>query len=201
MSNQTNTNATQFGTIAQNIAPYGVMMAIFALVYAACFGLTWGWAGWTLLGLVCVAALIIVVLSVRNVCHAKQFPVAQTAEGQRIVRTMGILSGITYSTIWLLGIILAVIGQAKFIMPMVTLLIGFHFVPQAKIMSRKIDYFVAPVPIFAAVVAIYLGCFTNEPWTVLYAVAGAGGATATLIYGCYIIYAYRRLMRQYGIER
>ena len=39
MSNQTNTNATQFGTIAQNIAPYGVMMAIFALVYAACFGL------------------------------------------------------------------------------------------------------------------------------------------------------------------
>ena len=183
MSNQTNTNATQFGTIAQNIAPYGVMMAIFALVYAACFG------------------LIIVVLSVRNVCHAKQFPVAQTAEGQRIVRTMGILSGITYSTIWLLGIILAVIGQAKFIMPMVTLLIGFHFVPQAKIMSRKIDYFVAPVPIFAAVVAIYLGCFTNEPWTVLYAVAGAGGATATLTYGCYIIYAYRRLMRQYGIER
>lgn len=28
MSDQTNTNATQFGTIAQNIAPYGVMMAI-----------------------------------------------------------------------------------------------------------------------------------------------------------------------------
>ena len=81
MSNQTNTNATQFGTIAQNIAPYGVMMAIFALVYAACFGLAWDWAGWTLLGLVCVAALIIVVLSVRNICHAKQFPVAQTAEG------------------------------------------------------------------------------------------------------------------------
>ena len=162
MSNQTNTNATQFGTIAQNIAPYGVMMAIFALVYAACFGLAWCGAGWTLLGLVCVAALIIVVLSVRNVCHAKQFPAVQTAEGQRIVRTMGILSGITYSTIWLLGIILAVIGQAKFIMPMVTLLIGFHFVPQAKIMSRKIDYFVAPVPIFAAVVAIYLGCFTTN---------------------------------------
>lgn len=201
MSNQTNTNATQFGTIAQNIAPYGVMMAIFALVYAACFGLAWGGAGWTLLWLVCVAALIIVVLSVRNVCHAKQFPAVQTAEEQRIVRTMGILSGITYSTIWLLGIILAVIGQAKFIMLMVTLLIGFHFVPQAKIMSRKIDYFVAPVPIFAAVVAIYLGCFTNEPWTVLYAVAGTGGATATLAYGCYIIYAYRRLMRQYGIER
>ncbi len=168
MSNQTNTNATQFGTIAQNIAPYGVMMAIFALVYAACFGLAWGWTGWTLLGIVCVAALIIVVLSVRNVCHAKQFPATQTAEGQRIVRTMGILSGITYSTIWLLGITLAVIGQAKFIMPMVTLLIGFHFV---------------------------------EPWTVLYAVAGAGGATATLAYGCYIIYTYRRLMRQYGIER
>ena len=45
MSNQTNTNATQFGTIAQNIAPYGVMMAIFALVYAACFGLCLG-LGW-----------------------------------------------------------------------------------------------------------------------------------------------------------
>jgi len=67
-------------------------------------------------------------------------------------------------------------------------------------MNRKIDYFIAPVPIVFSLVASYLAFTTAIPWVEVYAVAGIGGACATMIYGAYMLYAYKKVAREYGVE-
>lgn len=85
-------------------------------------------------------------------------------------------------------------------MPTVTLIIGLHFIPQAKIMNRKIDYYVAPLPILTAIIAIYLAIQSDVSWLSVYAIASLGGALATSIYGMYILRIYKTLAKDNGVD-
>ena len=120
--------------------------------------------------------------------------------GKKILKNMSIVSAITYSALTVCAVTLSAVHLVKLIFPAVTLIIGLHFIPLAKIMNRKIDYFIAPVPIVFSLLASYLAFTTTMTWLEVYAVAGIGGACATMIYGAYMLYAYKRVARDYGVE-
>ena len=195
------TNTKQeFGEIAQNIAPYGIMMAVFSLFYSVWFCFAWGTAGRILFALTVVYGAYIVFASIKNIKHAKRFDAVPSEAGKKIGKSMGVVSAITYSAVTVFAATLHALHFEKLIFPAVTLIIGLHFIPLGKIMNRKIDCFIAPVPIVFSLVASYLAFTTAIPWPEVYAVAGIGGACATMIYGAYMLYAYKKVAREYGVE-
>jgi len=178
-----NETKMEFGEIAQNIAPYGIMMAVFTLFYSVWFCFAWGRAGMVLFALTVVYGAYIVFASIKNIKHAKRFKAVPSEAGKKIAKNMGIVSAISYSALTVIAVMLAAVHLEKLILPAVTLIIGLHFIPLAKIMNRKIDYFIAPVQIVFSLVASYLAFTTTMTWLEVYAVAGIGGASATMIFG------------------
>jgi len=190
----------EFGEIAQNIAPYGIMMAVFSLFYSVWFCFAWGTLGRILFALTVAYGGTIVFASIKNIKHAKRFKAVPSDAGKKILKNMSIVSAITYSAITVFAVTLSAVHLVKLIFPAVTLIIGLHFIPLGKIMNRKIDYLIAPVPIVFSLLASYLAFTTAIPWVEVYAVAGIGGAVATMIYGAYMLYAYKKVAREYGVE-
>ena len=195
-----NDTKQEFGEIAQNIAPYGIMMAVFTLFYSVWFCFAWGTVGLILFVLTGAYGAYIVFASIKNIKHAKRFKAVPSEAGKKIVKSMSIVSAITYSAITVFAATLSAVHLVKLIFPAVTLIIGLHFIPLGKIMNRKIDYFIAPVPIVFSLAASYLAFTTTMTWLEVYAVAGIGGAVATMIYGAYMLYAYKKVAREYGVE-
>ena len=195
-----NETKQEFGEIAQNIAPYGIMMAVFTLFYSVWFCFAWGALGRILFALTFAYGAYIVFASIKNIKHAKRFKAVPSEEGKKIAKSMTIVSAITYPALTVFAVTLAAVHLVKLIFPAVTFVIGLHFIPLAKIMHRKIDYFIAPVPIVFSLVASYLAFTTTMSWFEVYAVAGIGGACATMIYGAYMLYAYKKVVREYRVE-
>lgn len=195
-----NETKQEFGEIAQNIAPYGIMMAVFTLCYSIWFCFAWGTVGLILFALTVIYGAYIAFASIKNIKHAKRFKAVPSEAGKKIAKNMGIVSAITYSALTVFAVTFAAVHLVKLIFPAVTLIIGLHFIPLGKIMNRKIDYFIAPVPIVFSLAASYLAFTTTMTWLEVYAVAGIGGAFATMIYGAYMLYAYKKVVREYRIE-
>jgi len=189
-----------YGEAAQSIAPISMLMAIFMLIYTIWFGFAWGFIGWILFTLSVILACFLIVKSIQHMKHSKLFVNNKSAEGERIGKAMGILSAVSHGPLWLFVIILLIIDLHIFIIPAVTLIIGLHFIPQAKIMNRKLDYFVAPIPILSSIAAFYLALQTNASWLSVYSVAGVGGAIATAIYGLYTVKSYKTLALENGVD-
>ncbi|MCE7481560.1 hypothetical protein LZG07_06390 [Microbacterium profundi] len=76
--------------------------------------------------------------------------------------------------------------------------IGAHFLPMAHILGRRIDYLLGPVALVGAIIAGILALDSQVSWLVVFAVAGIGGAVATLCYAVYMARAYRRLRERAG---
>ena len=195
-----NETKMEFGEIAQNIAPYGIMMAVFTLFYSVWFCFAWGTVGRVLFALTFAYGAYIVFASIKNIKHAKRFKAVPSDAGKKIAKSMTIISAITYPAMTVCVVTLVAFHLVKLIFPAVTLIIGLHFIPLGKIMNRKIDYFIAPVPIVFSLVASYLAFTTTMTWLEVYAVAGIGGACATMIYGAYMLYAYKKVAQKYGVE-
>ena len=195
-----NETKQEFGEIAQNIAPYGIIMAVFTLCYSVWFCFAWGTVGLILFALTVIYGAYIAFASIKNIKHAKRFKVVPSEAGKKIVKKMSIVSAITYSAVTVFAATLSAVHLVKLIFPAVTLIIGLHFIPLGKIMNRKIDYFIAPVPIVFSLAASYLAFTTTMTWLEVYAVAGIGGAIATMIYGAYMLDAYKKVAQKYGVE-
>ena len=85
-----NETKQEFGEIAQNIAPYGIMMAVFTLFYSVWFCFAWGRAGMVLFALTVVYGAYIVFASIKNIKHAKRFKAVPSEAGKKIAKNMGI---------------------------------------------------------------------------------------------------------------
>lgn len=85
-----------FGEVAQSIAPLGIMMAIFMLIYSVWFGLAWVTIVWLGFGVTIVLAAFLIIKSIQNIRHAKKFPVNESEAGKKIGKSRGVLSGISY---------------------------------------------------------------------------------------------------------
>ncbi|MFC2552008.1 MAG: hypothetical protein ACFNUR_01845 [Candidatus Saccharibacteria bacterium] len=182
---------------AKSSAPFPILMAVFMLIYAVWFGLAWGLIGWAVFALLVVYAGWLIFHGVSAVHAVAQLPQPEpTPEVNRIGKQMQILSALTYIPLWIVIILLAVFSLQRYIMPALTLIIGMHFVPQAKIFHRTIDYCLAPLAIVATLAAFYIALTTNASWQMVYAVSGIGGALATAGYGLYMVMILRRLIRE-----
>lgn len=189
-----------YGEVAQNIAPVSLMMAVFLPVYTIWFGFAWDVIGWLFFGMSLLFSSYLIVKSIQNIKHSKRFEKNVSADGKKIGKAMGILSGVSYGILWLAVIVFIILKQYTFIIPIITLVIGLHFIPQAKIFNRKIDYFVAPLPIATALIAIFLAINYDVHWSFVYAIASIGGALASSIYGLYILQTYKSLAIRNGIK-
>lgn len=169
------------------------MMSAYAVFYSAWWPFAWGYAGAGAFALVLVLAVLFVVRGVAQIRHASSFPNNPTAEDQRLGKAMGFLNSVTHP-IWMLGaVVLLVFGQGRWVLPLMVLVIGAHFVPMARILGRRIDYLLGPLAMAAAVIAGMFALDAQVSWLVVFAVAGIGGAVATLCYAVYMARAYRRL--------
>lgn len=187
-----------FGSAAQDLAPFPVIMSGYAVFYAIWWPFAWGWAGVAAFVVVLIAAALLVARGVSQLRHAGQFPDQPTPEIVRERKAMLVLNSITHP-IWMLGsVLLLVFGQGTWALPLMVFVIGAHFVPMARILGRKIDYLLGPVTMIAAIAA---GIFAlnGQSWLVVFAMAGIGGAVATLCYALYLAREYRRLCRRAGV--
>ncbi|WP_427870116.1 hypothetical protein [Leucobacter luti] len=182
-----------FGSAAQGIAFFPVMMGVYAVFYSAWWPFAWGYAGAVAFALVLVVAVVFLLRGVAQIRHASSFPNNPTAEDERLGKAMGLLNSVTHP-IWMLGsAVLLMFGQGRWALPLMVFVIGAHFVPMARILGRKIDYLLGPVAMIGAIVAGMIALDPRVSWLVVCAVAGIGGAVATLCYAVYMARAYRRL--------
>lgn len=203
MASPEQTSTTQapewFGSAARGIAFFPVMMSAYAVFYAAWWPFAWGYIGAGAFALVLVLAVVFVARGVAQIRHASSFPNNPNAEDQRLGKAMGLLNSVTHP-IWMLGsIVLLVFGQGRWVLPLMVFVIGAHFLPMARILGRKIDYLLGPVAMAGAIVAGILALDSQVSWLVVFAVAGIGGAVATLCYAVYMAKAYRRLCERAGV--
>ena len=192
-----NTTRNNYIIAAKSIAPFPIIMAIFMLAYAVWFGIAWGAAGWASFTLFVAYAIWLIFQGVSNVRVSAKLPDVEFTElNNRIGKQMQILSMWTYIPLWIVIILLIVFGKYAYIMPAVTLIVGIHFLPQAKIFDRKIDYFLAPVPMFTALIAAYIATVSDTPWQIVFAISSIGGVVATASYGLYLAVQCQQLIKK-----
>ncbi|MEO6827156.1 MAG: hypothetical protein ABI255_07235 [Microbacteriaceae bacterium] len=80
-------------------------------------------------------SILFIVRGVQQIRHSTQFDVVSSPEDTRIAKAMGILNSVTHP-VWMLGTVaLLIVGQARWVMPLVVLVIGAHFLPMARILA------------------------------------------------------------------
>lgn len=188
-----------FGAAAQAVSFFPVMMSVYMLIYSVWWPFAWGPVGGIAFAVVLVTAVVFIFRGVRQIRHARRFEAVLSPEGQRIGRAMGILNSATHP-IWMLGsIALLIVGQGRWVMPLLVFVIGAHFLPMARILGRWIDYPLGLLMISFAVVGAVLAADPSVPWLIVFSVAGVGGTIATGIYAAYMAWAYGRMTRQAGL--
>ena len=81
-----NETKQEFGEIAQNIAPYGIIMAVFTLCYSIWFCFAWDTLGIVLFALTVIYGACIAFASIKNIKHAKRFKAVPSEAGKKIVK-------------------------------------------------------------------------------------------------------------------
>lgn len=108
-----------------------------------------------------------------------QFEAPESPEDTRIGRAMGILNSVTHP-VWMLGtIVLLIVGQGRWVMPLMVFVIGAHFLPIAHILGRWVDYPAGLLMIAFAVI---------------------GGTIATGFYAIYMAKRYGQMTRAAGLS-
>ncbi len=169
------------------------------LIYSVWWPFAWGLVGAIAFGVVGIAATAFVIRGVRQIRHAQQFQAVPSPEGQRIGRAMGILNSATHP-VWMLGsIVLVIVVQSRWVMPLLVFVIGAHFLPMARILGRWINYPLGLLMISFAVVSSVLAADPSVPWLMVFSVAGIGGTIATGVYAAYMAWEYGRMTAQAGL--
>ena len=190
-----------FGAAARDIAPFPVIMSGYAIFYAVWWPFAWGWAGAGAFLVVVAAAAFLVIRGVAQIRHAALFPNNPTPEIEGERKAMTMLNSITHPLYMFPSILLLVLGQGRWVLPLMVFVIGAHFVPMARILGRKIDYLLGPVTMIAAILAGVLALEEHVSWLIVFAVAGVGGTVSTLSYAIYLAADYHLLCARAGERR
>lgn len=174
-------------------------MSVYVVFYSVWWPFAWGPIGGALFAGALVYAAVFIVRGIRQIRHASQFVSEPTLEDARVERAMGILNSVAHP-IWMIGsVVLLILGEGRWILPLMVFVIGAHFLPMASILGRKIDYFLGPLAMVLALLAGYFALNPSVSWLTVFAVAGVGGALSTGSYAAYMARAYRALCREAGV--
>ncbi|MGB3413600.1 MAG: hypothetical protein WBA28_02675 [Microbacteriaceae bacterium] len=182
-----------YGEAIRSLAPQPIIQVFFMLVYALWWVFAWPVWGSAAFGLAVLFAGYVLVRSVRNIRHAREFENIPTIAGAKIGKSMAILSGVSYGALWAAAITLMLFGQWRWILPIVTVIIALHFFPLARIFHRKIDYFLAPIALLFALLGVWMASNPEVSWQFVNAITGIGGSVATGAYSAYMLYGYHVL--------
>lgn len=184
------------GTVLNGIASGMVPMAIFTPVYAIWAAVAWPVPG----GIVFIVALawsVYLGLTGRRLLRlSADLPDERTAHDGRITRGMTILSSAQGGLILLAVVVLVLLGQWEWILPVVAIVVALHFFPMASLFGRSIDYYLGTGMAIAALAGLTLAGM-GATWQVVWAVTGLGGALVTSMYGLYMVRTARRTLAQY----
>ncbi|GAA1632949.1 hypothetical protein [Leucobacter chromiireducens] len=191
------------GNAARAIAFFPLLMSVYAVFYAAWWPFAWGFWG---AGAFLVAALLALAFAVRGIAqmqHSARFapPTDGPSDPENQRRTTAItrINSIAHP-VWILGsIVLLALGRGRWVLPLMVVVIGLHFIPMARIMDRRIDYVLGPGSALFGVAAALLAQDPTVPWLTVFGVAGVGGALATLTYAWALARDYRRLSVRAGL--
>lgn len=119
--------------------------------------------GWSIFAIVCLFAAWLLDNGIHNIRYGATLPEPATDDkSSNIEKQIQRLSMWTYIPLWIITITLCVCRQFQYVLPAITLIIGIHFLPQARIFSRTIDYLLAPAPICSSLLAIYIAATTQN---------------------------------------
>lgn len=188
-----------YGAAARGISFFPVMMSVYMLIYSVWWPLAWGVPGTIAFVLVVALAAGFIVRGIRQIRHSTQFEVVRSPEGDRIDKAMGMLNSVTHP-VWMLGMVaLLILGQGRWVMPLMVFVIGVHFLPMARILNRWIDYPMGLLMVAFAILGGFSSADPSAPWVEVFAIAGTGGAIATGIYAAYMALGYSRMTRAAGL--
>jgi hypothetical protein len=109
--------------------------------------------------------------------------------------------GISYGALRIAVIVLGLLELWRWVLPVVALIIGIHFLPLAVVFSRRIDFALAPLAIGFAIVGLVLAAQPDISWQLVYGITAIGSAVTTGIYAAYILRGYRVMFREAGVTR
>lgn len=189
-----------FSADARGNAFFPVLMAIYLAIYSAWWTVAWGWPGAIATGGALVFVGLFLARGVQQIKHAATFEIwPADSRNERINRAMGILNGVTHP-IWMLAtVVLLLLGHGRWVLPVMVFVIGAHFIPMASILGRKVDWLLGPLAMLFAVLAALLAADPEVSWTIVFAVAGIGGAASTGAYALYMSVAYQKLCDRAGV--
>ena len=114
----------------KSMAPFPILMATFMLVYAVWFGVAWGVIGWAVFALFGVYAAWLIFCGVQHIRVTKKLPKpTPTPASKRIAKQMQLLSTVSYAPLWIIFALLGMFQQQIYIMPVLVLVVGLHFIP------------------------------------------------------------------------
>ena len=175
-------------------------MSVYVLVYSIWWPFAWGIPGLVAFVLVVAFAVLFVTRGIRQMRHSVLFEATESAEDRRLARAMGILNSVAHP-VWMVGtIVLLIAGQGRWVMPLMVLVIGAHFLPIAHILGRWVDYPAGLLMIVFAVIGGVMAANATIPWITVFAVAGIGGTIATGFYAIYMARQYRQMTRAVGLH-
>jgi hypothetical protein len=177
-----------------------LLVSVYMLLYSVWSAVAWVVPGAILFAAILVGAIVLGVRGVRQIRHASTFAAVRTEESRRIGRSMGILNGVTHPIHIAGTLILLSLGELRWVLPLITRLIGIYFFPIARILGRKIDYVVGPIMIAFAVIGGILATNPDISWQPVFAVTGIGGTIATGTCATYLARAYSRLAKSAGVS-
>lgn len=188
--------STRVGTILNGTASGMVPMAIFTPAYAVWGVFAWPISG-TLLFALALAWSIQLALTARTLFRlGNELPHEKNAADARITKGMGVVTSIQGVAILGSIIVLTLIGQWVWIMPVVALIVGLHFLPMPAIFGRRIDYYLGSAMLVVAGIGMILTA-RQLPWLQVWALTGIGAAAVTSAYGLYMVLTARRVRREY----
>ena len=185
------------GPIVRGIASGLIPMAVFTPVYAI-----WPVFAWPILGTIFfVAALawsvFLAIRAAKLIKFAGGVPNETNAYDARISKGMTLVSSIQGALIVTSVVVLAVLGQYVWMLPVVVLIVGLHFFPMPAIFGRTVDYYLGGFMLIAAGTGLYLASQTGMDWQVTWGVTGFGAALVTSAYGLYMVRAGNTALTSY----
>lgn len=184
------------GTVLKATASGMLPTAIFTPFYAIWSVFAWPVPGTIAFVLALVWSIYLAVTGRRFSRLSAELPDERDAHDERIMRGMTIVSSAQGGLVLLAVVVLGLLGQFVWTLPVVALIAALHFFPMPALLGRTVDYYLGTGMAIAALTGLTLAGM-GATLQLVWAVTGLGGALVTSLHGLYLVRAARRTLAQF----